>query len=88
MLNHPTPDQLHQLGLIGMARAFAELEADTEAAPLAWATSSPSLRRAAASLPTAARERAGSFEEITTAAFSSSTLDPAAKTPPEPIQLV
>ena len=44
MLNHPTPDQLHQLGLIGMARAFAELEADTEAAPLAWATSSESAR--------------------------------------------
>ena len=28
MLTHPTLDQLHQLGLAGMARAFTELEAN------------------------------------------------------------
>jgi len=27
MLNHPTLDQLNQLGLIGMAKAFAEIQA-------------------------------------------------------------
>jgi DNA replication protein DnaC len=31
MLNHPTLDQLHALGLSGMARAFAELAASGEA---------------------------------------------------------
>ena len=30
MLTHPTNDQMHQLGLAGMARAFAELEADPQ----------------------------------------------------------
>lgn len=30
MLNHPTLDQIHQLGLAGMARAFTELHANPE----------------------------------------------------------
>ena len=34
MLTHPTLDQLGQLGLTGMAQAFAELEASGEAATL------------------------------------------------------
>ncbi|MGE0650118.1 MAG: IS21-like element helper ATPase IstB [Alphaproteobacteria bacterium] len=34
MLTHPTLDQLHQLGLAGMARAFAELQADPRTAEL------------------------------------------------------
>src|SRR5579871_5292889 len=34
MLTHPTLDQLHQLGLAGMARAFTELHADPNAAEL------------------------------------------------------
>jgi DNA replication protein DnaC len=37
VLSHPTLDQLHQLGLAGMAQAFAEIEADSEAAPLTHA---------------------------------------------------
>ena len=31
MLTHPTLDQLNQLGLLGMAKAFAELIASAEA---------------------------------------------------------
>ena len=34
MLTHPTIDQMHQLGLAGMARAFAELEANPQSADL------------------------------------------------------
>ena len=34
VLTHPTLDQLTQLGLIGMAKAFAELEASGDAAAL------------------------------------------------------
>ena len=34
MLTHPTLDQLHQLGLIGMAKAFAEVQASAEAPAL------------------------------------------------------
>ena len=34
MLIHPTLDLLHQLGLNGMAKAFAELEASAEATTL------------------------------------------------------
>jgi DNA replication protein DnaC len=34
MLTHPTLDQLHQLGLFGMAKAFSEVEASHEAAQL------------------------------------------------------
>lgn len=34
MLTHPTLDQLHRLGLAGMARAFTELEAHPEAGGL------------------------------------------------------
>jgi hypothetical protein len=34
LLTHPTLDQLSQLGLTGMAQAFAELEASGEAATL------------------------------------------------------
>ena len=34
MLTHPTLDQMHQLGLAGMARAFAELEANPQSADL------------------------------------------------------
>jgi DNA replication protein DnaC len=34
VLTHPTIDQMHQLGLAGMARAFAELEADPQSADL------------------------------------------------------
>lgn len=34
MLTHPTLDQLHRLGLYGMAKAFAEAEASAEAAAL------------------------------------------------------
>ena len=34
MLTHPTLDQLHQLGLLGMAQAFGELEVAGEAATL------------------------------------------------------
>jgi DNA replication protein DnaC len=34
LLTHPTIDQLHQLGLAGMARAFAELEANPTSAEL------------------------------------------------------
>ena len=37
MLTHPTLDQLHQLGLHGMARAFVSLAADPEAAELTQA---------------------------------------------------
>ena len=37
MLTHPTLDQLSQLGLPGMAQAFAELEASGEAATLSHA---------------------------------------------------
>ena len=37
MLTHPTLDQLHALGLHGMARAFVNLAADPEAAELAQA---------------------------------------------------
>ncbi len=37
MLTHPTLDQLHQLGLPGMAQAFAELEASVDAATLSHA---------------------------------------------------
>ena len=35
MLTHPTLDQLHQLGLHGMAKAFAEVETSDQAAALA-----------------------------------------------------
>jgi DNA replication protein DnaC len=34
LLTHPTLDQLHQLGLAGMARAFEELAANTRSAEL------------------------------------------------------
>ena len=34
MLTHPTLDQLHQLGLNGMAKAFGDIEASGEAAAL------------------------------------------------------
>ena len=34
MLTHPTLDQLHQLGLLGMAKAFGEAETSNEAAAL------------------------------------------------------
>ena len=34
MLTHPTLDLLHQLGLNGMAKAFAEIEATAEATAL------------------------------------------------------
>ena len=34
LFTHPTLDQLHQLGLAGMARAFAELEANPTSAAL------------------------------------------------------
>lgn len=34
MLTHPTLDRLHELGLAGMAKAFAEIEASDEAASL------------------------------------------------------
>ena len=34
MLTHPTLDQLHQLGLLGMAKAFSEAETSNEAAAL------------------------------------------------------
>ena len=37
MLTHPTLDQMHQLGLAGMARAFAELEANPQSADLSHA---------------------------------------------------
>ena len=37
MLNHPTIDQLHQLGLAGMARALTELEANPQSAELSHA---------------------------------------------------
>ena len=37
MLTHPTIDQLHQLGLAGMARAFTELEANPQSAGLSHA---------------------------------------------------
>ena len=37
MLIHPTLDQLHQLGLAGMARAFTELEANPQSAELSHA---------------------------------------------------
>jgi DNA replication protein DnaC len=37
MLTHPTLDQLHQLGLAGMARAFSELHADPRGAELSHA---------------------------------------------------
>jgi hypothetical protein len=36
-LTHRTLDQLHQLGLAGMARAFAELEANPTSASLSHA---------------------------------------------------
>jgi DNA replication protein DnaC len=34
LLTHPTVDQLHQLGLAGMVKAFAEIEADADATRL------------------------------------------------------
>src|SRR5258707_7456047 len=34
MLTHPTLDQLHQLGLLGMAKAFGDVETSGEAAAL------------------------------------------------------
>jgi len=34
LLTHPSLDQLNQLGLLGMAKAFAELQATGDAAPL------------------------------------------------------
>jgi len=37
LLTHPTLDQMHQLGLAGMARAFAELEANPQSADLCHA---------------------------------------------------
>jgi DNA replication protein DnaC len=37
LLTHPTIDQLHQLGLAGMARAFTELEANPQSAELSHA---------------------------------------------------
>ena len=37
MLNHPTLDQIHQLGLAGMARAFTELHANPETPSLSHA---------------------------------------------------
>jgi DNA replication protein DnaC len=37
LLTHPTLDQLHQLGLAGMARAFTELEANPTSAALSHA---------------------------------------------------
>ncbi len=37
MLTHPIRDQLAQLGLVGMAEAFAELEASGEGAGLTHA---------------------------------------------------
>lgn len=37
MLTHPTIEQLHQLGLAGMARAFAELEANPTSVALSHA---------------------------------------------------
>jgi hypothetical protein len=37
LLTHPTLDQLHQLGLAGMARAFVELEANPTSAALSHA---------------------------------------------------
>src|SRR4051795_10758175 len=37
MLTHPTVEQLHQLGLAGMARAFTELEANPTSAALSHA---------------------------------------------------
>jgi DNA replication protein DnaC len=36
MLTHPTLDRLHELGLQGMARAFAELHDNADAADLAF----------------------------------------------------
>jgi DNA replication protein DnaC len=37
VLTHPTIEQMHQLGLAGMARAFAELEANPQSAELSHA---------------------------------------------------
>jgi DNA replication protein DnaC len=37
VLTHPTLDQLHQLGLAGMARAFGELQADAQTTELSHA---------------------------------------------------
>ena len=37
MLTHPTLDQMHQLGLAGMARAFAERQANPQSADLSHA---------------------------------------------------
>jgi hypothetical protein len=37
LLTHPTLDQMHKLGLAGMTRAFAELEANPQSADLSHA---------------------------------------------------
>jgi DNA replication protein DnaC len=37
LLTHPTIDQLHQLGLTGMARAFTELQSNPQSLELAHA---------------------------------------------------
>ena len=37
LADHPTIDQLHQLGLAGMARAFTELQANPQSAELSHA---------------------------------------------------
>ena len=50
-------------------------------------TDAPPLRNCLASSATAVRERVGLLDEITTAARSSSRLEPLAKIPAEPIQL-
>jgi hypothetical protein len=41
VLTHPTLDQLHQLGLAGMARAFVELEANPTSPTLSHAEWTP-----------------------------------------------
>jgi DNA replication protein DnaC len=37
LLTHPTIDQLHQLGLAGMARAFTELQGNPQSTELSHA---------------------------------------------------
>ena len=37
MLTHPTQDQLQQLGLLGMARAFGDIQTDPDSASLSHA---------------------------------------------------
>ena len=51
LFTHPTVEQLHQLGLAGMTRTFAELEANPTSAALVGLASSSTKARAMPASP-------------------------------------